>query len=98
MAKTTSVRIKGEALRDLRERRGLSVADLARRCGSGRHPQSIRRLETAVPPREEPKRASRVFAHQIASALGVDISEFTIPADASPAQAVPRDQASGAAA
>lgn len=75
MARKTSILIAGEALRDLRERRGLSVADLARKIGGGRHPQSIRRLETAQPP----KRASRPFAHQIARALGADISEFTIP-------------------
>jgi transcriptional regulator with XRE-family HTH domain len=64
-------RVNGDALRALRVRRGLSLRQLAAMCPP-RHAQSIRKLETATG-----KPVSEVFAHQIANALGVGVSEFT---------------------
>lgn len=75
MPPVRTVRIKGPALRDLRERRGLTVARLARKIG--RHCQSITRLEID----RDGKEASRVFAYQLANALKADISDFTFPED-----------------
>ena len=71
MAKTSTFRVRGTALRELRTRRGLSLRQLAAMCPP-RHAQSIRKLETATG-----KPVSRVFAYQIANALAVDVSDFT---------------------
>ena len=79
-------RVNGTALRDLRVSGGLSLNALALRIGGGRHPQSIRRMETDA----AGKRVSAVFAHQIANALEVDVSEFATP--------VKDDESDGAAA
>jgi len=71
MPLVSTVRIKGRELRDLRTRRGLTMVQLAAKVG--RHPQSIRRLETG-----SGKLASEVFANQLANALGADLAEFTV--------------------
>jgi transcriptional regulator with XRE-family HTH domain len=73
MPQVSTFRVNGAALRALRTRRGLSVRQLARITGPGRHPQSIRRLETTAD-----KRIGEVFAFQIANALEVDVAAFTI--------------------
>lgn len=64
MPQTRAVRINGPALRSLREQRGLTVPQLAARAG--RHPQSVRRLETG-----DGKYAGVVFAYQLANGLGL---------------------------
>lgn len=74
MPLVSTVRINGSALRDLRTRRGLTVAQLARK--TGRRGSSIRNLEVS-----DGKAASLVFAHQLANALKVDPAEFTVPED-----------------
>lgn len=74
MPQTSTVRIKGRVLRDLRTRRGLTVRQLATKIG--RHQQSVRVLETSAG-----KRASLVFANQLAIALGVDVGDFAIADD-----------------
>lgn len=70
MPPVSTVRINGSALRALRISRGLEVRQLAARVG--RHPQSVRRLETG-----HGKHAGKVFAQQLANALEADTSEFT---------------------
>ena len=76
MPLVSTFRINGDALRELRSNRGLSLRQLAAMCPP-RHAQSIRKLETATG-----KPVSRIFASQIANALGVHVSEFTdAPAD-----------------
>lgn len=74
MPQTRAVRINGPALRDLREQRGLTVRQLAARIG--RHPQSIRRLETG-----DGKFAGVVFGNQLANGLATDLADFTFPED-----------------
>lgn len=71
MPPVSTVRINGRALRALRISRGLEVRQLAARVG--RHPQSVRRLETG-----HGKLAGQVFAQQLANALKVNVSEFTV--------------------
>ena len=84
MAKVSIFRVKGDALRDLRTRRGLSLRQLAAMCPP-RHAQSIRKLETATG-----KPVSQVFAYQLAGALKAHVSEFTdAPADAGRAEREP---------
>jgi predicted transcriptional regulator len=74
MPQTRIVRIDGDALADIRARRGLTIVGLARMIG--RHRQSINKLETG-----RSTHASTVFAWQIANALKVDISEFSASED-----------------
>lgn len=71
MPQVSTVRIDGRALRGLRTRRGLTVTQLAAK--TGRHPQSVRRLETGGE-----KLASEVFAYQLANALEVELADFTL--------------------
>jgi transcriptional regulator with XRE-family HTH domain len=71
MPQVSTFRVRGDDLRKLRTRRGLSLRQLAALCPP-RHVQSIRKLETATG-----KPVSEVFAYQIANALKVDVSEFT---------------------
>lgn len=59
----------GDAIREIRERLGLSCQQLARKIG--RHPQSVRNLEIGA------RSASAVFINQLAGALGVDVAEIT---------------------
>lgn len=82
MPLVSTVRINGPALRDLRQRQGLSVVRLAGKIG--RHRQSITRLEIG-----NGKTASVVFAYQLANALGADLADFTLTdaADSEPAGA-----------
>lgn len=70
----STFRVNGERLRALRVRRGLSLRQLAALCPP-RHAQSIRKLETATG-----KPVSEVFAYQIANALGVEVTDITLPA------------------
>lgn len=75
MPQVRTVRVNGEALADLRTRRGLTITKLAKMIG--RHRQSVNKLETG-----RITHASEVFAYQIANALKVNVSEFTdAPAD-----------------
>lgn len=74
MPPVSTVRINGSALRALRITRGLEVRQLAAKVG--RHPQSVRRLETG-----RGKLAGKVFAQQLANALEADLSEFTAEED-----------------
>lgn len=72
MPQVETVRVAGKRLRELRTQRGLS----ARRLGAliNRHEKSVSRLEfnpDAV--------ASRVFIHQLARALQVDVNELIRP-------------------
>ena len=71
MPQVSTVRIDGRALRGLRTRRGLTVTQLAAK--TGRHPQSVRRLETGGE-----KIASEVFAYQLANALQAELAEITL--------------------
>ena len=66
------MRPDGDAIRELRKRRGLSVPQLAAMLPGCRHPQSVRKLEVA-----RSVVASEVFLYQIANALKVDISQIT---------------------
>lgn len=75
MPQVSTVRIDGRALRDLRTRRGLSVRRLAKKIG--RHYQSVTRLEIGAG-----KRASLVFAYQLANALKADLADLTLAEDA----------------
>lgn len=77
MPQVSTVRINGPALRGIREQRGLSVQQLARKIG--RHRQAITRLEIS----KEGKPASLVFANQLANALSTDIAEFALTEDES---------------
>lgn len=70
MPLTSTYAVRSEALREWRERRGLTLRQLGAK--TGRHPQAIRKLET-----ENGKRIGRVFAWQIANALDVHPSAFT---------------------
>jgi transcriptional regulator with XRE-family HTH domain len=79
MPPVSTVRVNGPALRAIRKRRGLTLPQLAGKCGPHRHPQGIRKLET-----EDGKAASEAFVSEIARALKVDASEFTIAADGEP--------------
>ena len=74
MPQVSTIRINGRALRELREQRGLTVQQLARKIG--RHRQSITRLEIS-----NGKPASRVFAYQLVNALETDLSEITLSED-----------------
>ncbi len=76
MPRVTTKRPDGEAIRALRKRQGLTVAQLAARLPGCRHPQSVRKLEVA-----KSVLASEVFLYQIANALGVDIDEITTADD-----------------
>lgn len=67
MPKVSTVPVSGGTLRTLRLDSGMTVPQLAKK--TGRHPQSVRRLETS-----KDKRASLVFACQLAKALGVDVT------------------------
>jgi transcriptional regulator with XRE-family HTH domain len=71
MPLVSTVRVDGQALRELRISRALSLRQLGKLAS--RHPQAIRKLETSPG-----KLASDIFAAQLAKALGVDVSEFTI--------------------
>lgn len=77
MPQPRSVRVNGDVLADIRARQGLTISRLARMIG--RHRQSINKLETG-----RSTHASIVFAWQIANALKVDITEFTITDDTEP--------------
>jgi transcriptional regulator with XRE-family HTH domain len=89
MPQTRIVRIDGEALADIRCRRGLTIVALAGKIG--RHRQTINQLETG-----RKATASAVVAHQLANALGVDVSAFTLADDESSSEAAP--EPNGAAA
>jgi transcriptional regulator with XRE-family HTH domain len=84
MPQVSTVRIKGPVLQDLCEQRGMTPPQLARKIG--RHRQSVTRLMRKGGPT-----ASRVFAYQLANALGVEIADFTFPDD--PAEAEPDEVA-----
>lgn len=86
MPPVSTVRIDGPALRDLRTRRGVTISQLAAR--TGRHPKAIGRLECG-----KGKRASEVFANQLANALGASISEFTFDEGAEEAPPEPEEVA-----
>lgn len=63
----------GPAIRDIREIRGLSCAELAEQIGM--HPQALRQLElydTVTRP-ENPKRCSTALLERIATQLGVRV-------------------------
>lgn len=92
MPLVSTVRIDGHALRDLRTRRGLTRQQLAGK--TGRRNSSIRNLETGGG-----KRASLVFAYQLANALGLtdendepDISRIVIAGEV-PDEADAEDEA-----
>lgn len=94
MPQVSTVRVNGTALRGIRTRSGLTVRQLAAKAG--RHPQSVRRLETGAG-----KLCSEVFAHQLANALKVEIGEFTEAGETSTedaAAAVERDGTGGSPA
>jgi len=74
MPRVTTKRPDGNAIRALRKRQGLTLPQLAAKLPGARHPQSVRKLETA-----RSALASEVFLYQIANALGVDISQITLP-------------------
>lgn len=57
-------------IRDLRERAGLSLAQLSEK--TGRHPESLRNIE------KNRKNASRITLARIANALGVPLDEITL--------------------
>lgn len=90
MPQVRTVRINGQSLRDLRTRRGLSAAKLAKKIGRAR--QSVVRLECDGT-------ASLVFAYQLANALGLkddngqpDFSAFVL-ADEDEAEPEPGEKA-----
>jgi len=66
MPPVRTIKPNGAELRRLREERGITVPQLARKIG--RHPQSIWNIEGREP------NTSKVFMHQIANALKVDYS------------------------
>lgn len=72
MPRIQTVHPNGEAIRELRTRQGLSARQLAAKIG--RHEKSITKLEC-----NPDALASRVFIHQIANALKVDVSELIKP-------------------
>lgn len=83
MSRIGTYGVNGSALRELRETQGLTLDHLGAEIG--RHPQSIRRLETV-----SGKRAGHAFAWQIATALRGHPSDFTdAPADAPEPVAAP---------
>jgi transcriptional regulator with XRE-family HTH domain len=73
MPRVTTKRPDGDAIRDLRKRKGLSVPQLAAMLPGSRHPQSVRRLEVG-----KSVLASEVFLYQIANALGVSLADITL--------------------
>jgi transcriptional regulator with XRE-family HTH domain len=70
MPPTQTVPYDGKKIRELRERKGLSIKELA--DAIGRHPESIRNLEN--PNKDKP--ASRVMLAWIAKALDADLDDF----------------------
>jgi len=71
MPRVATVKPNGPVIRALRVRKGLSTKQLGKM--TGRHPQSIRRLEITTDP------ASELLVQQVANALKVDISELVLP-------------------
>lgn len=67
------VRINGAALRDLREARGLTIADLAGRVGVG-HPH-LSRVERGI------NQASPALIRQLADVLHVDVLSLLGPSN-----------------
>lgn len=65
------VRINGAALRDLREARGLTIADLARKVGVG-HPH-LSRVERGI------NQASPALIRHLAEVLHVDVLSLLGP-------------------
>ena len=66
------LRPDGPKIRQLREDRGLTPTDAARRMGPGRNPQSILMTEKYSRP------ISRVFAAQLARALSIPDEPVTV--------------------
>lgn len=73
MPPTQTVPYDGKKIRNLRERKGLSIEELA--DAIGRHPESIRNLEN------QNKKASRVMLTWIAKALNATLDDL-VPDDA----------------
>jgi len=71
MPRVATVRPNGPVIQALRMRKGLSRAQLG--MMTGRHKQSIRRIEVEDGP------ASELLMHQVANALQVDIAELIVP-------------------
>ena len=70
MPKVPTVTPQGPVIQDLRERAGLSRAQLGKKVG--RHHQSIRRLEMTTQP------ASRLIVSQVANILGVPLERLIV--------------------
>lgn len=76
MPETRTLPHDGNKIRELRERAGLSRAELGRRIG--RHPQSLRNIEINA------KNASVVTLAKIAKALGVELRDIAQHDEATP--------------
>ena len=71
MPKVVTVKPNGPVIREIRERRGLTAEQVG--AATGRSPQSVRRMES------NDDRVGRLFAGQVARALGVSLDDLILP-------------------
>jgi transcriptional regulator with XRE-family HTH domain len=72
MARVRTLVPDGDEIRARRLALGLTPVQLAERLGTGRHPQTIRRLEAG-----RLEVASEILMHQLALALGAKAEDIT---------------------